>query len=263
MGACVCSENVEKESSTVKPNDETSALVERGFAGQLTGDVKSNTDEKPTIVILTGPPGSGKGSQAPKMVELYGLKHLSTGDMLRAAVAAGTPLGKKASAIMQAGDLVDDELVNGIVGEALTNPECSNGVILDGYPRTVPQAEALVSLLKKWNCGVTHVIEIVVPTEILEERICGRRIHKPSGRSYHIKFAPPKVEGKDDITGEDLIQRKDDNAESLKDRLKAYGDQTRPVVGYFQKFGVHKQVDGNLKPAEVWELIQKAMNAAT
>jgi len=228
MGACSCSTNKEKKSTEVSPNDKTStSVVEKGFAGG-SSDGKSN--EKQPIVILTGPPGSGKGSQAPKMVEQYGLKHLSTGDMLRAAVAAETPLGKKASAIMEAGDLVDDELVNGIVGEALTNPECCNGVILDGYPRTVAQAEALVSLLKKWNRRVTHVIEIVVPTEILEERICGRRIHKPSGRSYHIKFAPPKVEGKDDVTGEDLIQRKDDNPESLKIRLEAYICLTKTLL---------------------------------
>jgi len=244
-------------------NDKKSnVIVENEFAGGVkpSNEVKSNRDEKPPIVILTGPPGSGKGSQAPKMVKRYGLKHLSTGDMLRAAVAAQTPLGKKVSAIIDSGNLVDDELVNGIVGEALTNPECCNGVILDGYPRTVAQAKALVGLLGKWKCGVTHVIEIVVPIEILEERICGRRIHKPSGRSYHIKFAPPKVEGKDDITGEDLIQRKDDNPESLGDRLKAYGEQTKPVVGFFQKFGVHKEIDGHAKPAEVWERIKAAMD---
>jgi len=256
MGSCGSSKNLKEDRNALIP------VEEKRFAGGMkpSNEIKSNTDAKPPIVILTGPPGSGKGSQAPKMVERYGLKHLSTGDMLRAAVAAETPLGKKASTIMAAGKLVDDDLVNGIVGEALTDPECCNGVILDGYPRTVAQAEALVDLLKKWDCGVTHVIEIVVPSEILEERICGRRIHKPSGRSYHIKFAPPKVEGKDDVTGEDLIQRKDDNPESLKDRLKAYGDQTKPVVSFFKPFGVHKEVDGNAKPAEVWVRVQIAMD---
>jgi len=218
---------------------------------------------EPRIVVLTGPPGSGKGSQAPKMVEKYGLKHLSTGDMLRAAVAAGTPLGKKAKEVMEKGELVSDDLVNGIVAEALQKPECQAGVILDGYPRTLGQAKALVSMLRGVGRRVTDCVEIVVPFEALEERICGRRIHKPSGRSYHIKFKPPKEEGKDDHTGEDLIQRKDDNPESLKTRLKSYSAETKPIVNFLKGFGIHRHIDGHDKPDGVWDKIKKALDMSS
>merc|ERR1719334_2111714 len=137
--------------------------------------------------------------------------------------------------------------------------ECANGFILDGFPRTVPQAETLVKMLGR-DMAITHVVEIKVPDSALEERICGRRIHKPSGRSYHIKFAPPKVEGKDDVTGEDLIQRKDDNKESLKERLQKYYEETRPVIDFFKPYGVWRPVDGNAAPADVWVNTRRAVD---
>merc|ERR1719361_3197108 len=162
--------------------------------------------EPPRCIILIGPPGAGKGTHAPKLVETYGVPHLSTGDMLRAAVAAETELGKKAKTLMDEGKLVDDDLVNAIVSEALSGDECKNGFILDGYPRTVPQAKFLDDALSKNNRKITNVVQLIVPDDELKVRILGRLIHKPSGRSYHIKFKPPKEEMKDDVTGELLIK---------------------------------------------------------
>jgi len=213
--------------------------------------------ESPRCLILCGPPGAGKGTQAPRLVEMLGVPHLSTGDMLRAAVAAGTELGQKAKGLMDAGKLVDDDLVNGIVSEALSGEKCKKGFILDGYPRTVPQAKFLDESLAKNNRRITHVVQLIVPDEELKVRILGRLIHKPSGRSYHVKFNPPKEEMKDDVTGEPLIKRGDDNEESLSKRLAAYAAQTAPVVEHYlgtNKDAVHK-IDGNCKPSEVSEKI--------
>jgi len=214
--------------------------------------------EPPRCIILTGPPGAGKGTQAPRLVEMLGVPHLSTGDMLRAAVAAGTELGKKAKGLMDEGKLVSDDLVNGIVSEALNDDKCRNGFILDGYPRTVVQAEFLDDALSK-NGGrkITHLVQLVVPNEELKVRILGRLIHKPSGRSYHTKFNPPKEEMKDDITGEPLIKRGDDNEESLTKRLDAYGKQTAPVVDHYLKTNKECvfKIDGNCKPEKVSEQI--------
>jgi len=214
--------------------------------------------ESPRCLILCGPPGAGKGTQAPRLVEMLGVPHLSTGDMLRAAVAAGTELGQKAKGLMDAGKLVDDDLVNAIVSEALSGDRCRNGFILDGYPRTVPQAKFLDKALAD-NGGrkISHLLLLEVPDDELKVRILGRLIHKPSGRSYHVKFNPPKEEMKDDVTGEPLIKRGDDNEESLSKRLAAYAAQTAPVVEHYlgtNKDAVHK-IDGNCKPSEVSEKI--------
>eukprot|EP00484_Ammonia_sp_Unknown_P029190 CAMPEP_0197026552 /NCGR_PEP_ID=MMETSP1384-20130603/6613_1 /TAXON_ID=29189 /ORGANISM="Ammonia sp." /LENGTH=441 /DNA_ID=CAMNT_0042455239 /DNA_START=52 /DNA_END=1377 /DNA_ORIENTATION=+ len=208
-------------------------------------------------VILIGPPGAGKGTHAPKLVETYGIPHLSTGDMLRAAVAAGTEMGKKAKGLMDEGKLVGDDIVNGIVAEQLASDKCKNGFILDGYPRTVPQANFLDEALSKNGRKITHVVQLIVPNEELQVRILGRLIHKPSGRSYHIKFKPPKQEMKDDVTGEPLIRRGDDNEESLTKRLDAFAKQTQPVVEHYSKKdkSVVYPLDANCKPDQVWSKI--------
>ncbi|MCO5571030.1 hypothetical protein L7F22_024761 [Adiantum nelumboides] len=179
-------------------------------------------------VILVGPPGCGKGTQSPILKDEYCLCHLATGDMLRAAVAAKTPLGLKAKEAMDKGELVSDDLVVGIINEAIKKPSCQKGFILDGFPRTVAQAEKLDSMLENQGTKVDKVLNFEIADSTLEERITGRWIHPASGRSYHKSFAPPKVPGKDDITGEPLIQRKDDTAEVLKSRLEAFHKQTKP-----------------------------------
>jgi len=207
----------------------------------------------PKCVILIGPPGAGKGTQAPRLVNNLGIPHLSTGDMLRAAVAAGTELGKKAKGLMDAGKLVSDDLVNGIVAEALNGDKCKNGFILDGYPRTVVQAQFLDKALAENGRKINYLIQLKVPNEELKVRILGRLIHKKSGRTYHVKFNPPKEEMKDDVTGEPLIRRGDDNEESLTKRLDAFDKQTKPVIDHYIK--TNKQsvfsLDGNCKPSEV------------
>jgi len=179
--------------------------------------------EKPALnIVLIGPPGSGKGTQAPKIKDDLCLCHLATGDMLRDAVAAGTELGKQAKAIMDRGDLVSDEIVIGLIDDAMKQPECERGILLDGFPRTNIQAEKLDDMLNSKQKKIDRVLEFKVNDDILIERIEGRRVHVASGRSYHVKFNPPRVENVDDITGEPLIQRKDDNAEVLKKRMGNY-----------------------------------------
>ncbi|ETD68235.1 adenylate kinase [Pelistega indica] len=180
-------------------------------------------------LILLGPPGAGKGTQASFITEKYGIPQISTGDMLRAAVKAQTPLGIEAKKVMDAGKLVSDEIIIGLVKDRLTQPDCANGYLFDGFPRTIPQADAL----KEAGVKLDYVVEIDVPSEAIIERMSGRRIHPESGRSYHIKFNPPKVEGKDDITGEPLIQRDDDKEETVRKRLDVYQEQTRPLVDYY------------------------------
>lgn len=184
--------------------------------------------------IFVGPPGSGKGTQAPIIKDEYCLCHLSTGDMLRDAVAAGTAMGKQAKALMNAGKLVGDDVVVGIVGDALKKPECSKGFILDGFPRTVPQAKMLDSLLAKDNVTIDKVVNLKIDDQLLIRRITGRLIHAGSGRSYNIWFNPPKVEGKDDITGEPLYKRGDDTEDKLKARLDEFHSKTRPVLDYYK-----------------------------
>eukprot|EP00877_Chromochloris_zofingiensis_P002801 jgi/Chrzof1/12521/Cz06g37070.t1 len=194
-------------------------------------------------VILVGPPGSGKGTQSPSIKYEHCLCHLATGDMLRAAVAAQTPLGLEAKKAMDAGALVSDDIVVGLIGEALKRPDCSRGFILDGFPRTVPQASKLDELLKQRNKQIDTVLNFQVPDSYLVERVTGRWIHPASGRSYHERFAPPRVPGMDDITGEPLIRRKDDNAETLKARLAAFHAQTAPVIDFYKEKVVDLQAD--------------------
>ena len=185
-------------------------------------------------VIMIGPPGSGKGTQGPKIKDDLCVCHLATGDMLRDAVKAGTDLGKKADGIMKRGELVPDELVVGLISDNLDNPECERGVLLDGFPRTVAQAEKLDTMLSSKGMNIDRVLDFKVNEEVLIERIEGRRIHQASGRSYHVTFNPPKVEGKDDVTGEPLMQRKDDTREALTKRMASYNSSTTPVLEYYQ-----------------------------
>lgn len=183
-------------------------------------------------LILLGPPGAGKGTQANFIKNKYNIPQISTGDMLRAAVKAGSELGLKVKSIMESGGLVSDDIIINLVKERLTEDDCKNGYLFDGFPRTIPQAEAL----KEAGVDLDYIIEIDVPQDEIIDRMSGRRVHPASGRSYHIKFNPPKIEGKDDETGEDLIQRDDDKEETVRKRLQVYEDQTRPLVDYYSKW---------------------------
>jgi len=183
-------------------------------------------------LILLGAPGAGKGTQAGVICKRYGIPQISTGDMLRAAVKAGTPLGLEAKKVMDSGSLVSDEIILGLVKERIAQPDCAAGFLFDGFPRTLPQADAL----KLNGVNLDYVLEIDVPDSAIIERMSGRRVHPGSGRTYHLRFNPPKVEGKDDVTGEELIQRVDDLEETVKKRLEVYQRQTRPLVEYYQRW---------------------------
>lgn len=180
-------------------------------------------------LILLGAPGAGKGTQAAFLCQKYGIPQISTGDMLRAAVKAGTPLGLAAKKVMDSGALVSDDIIIGLVKERIAQPDCANGFLFDGFPRTIPQADAMKNAGVKLDC----VLEIDVPFAAIVERMSGRRSHPASGRTYHVKFNPPKVEGRDDVTGEPLIQRDDDKEETVQKRLEVYAAQTRPLVEYY------------------------------
>lgn len=181
-------------------------------------------------IILLGAPGAGKGTQAQFLTKTFDIPQISTGDMLRAAIKAGTELGTLAKSFMDSGKLVTDEIIIGLVKERILEDDCKNGFLLDGFPRTVPQADAL----KEAGVAIDAVIEIDVADSVIVERMSGRRAHLASGRTYHIVYNPPKVEGKDDETGEDLVQRDDDKAEVVLDRLRVYHEQTAPLVNYYQ-----------------------------
>ena len=183
-------------------------------------------------VILLGPPGAGKGTQAHFIREKYRIPQISTGDMLRAAVKAGTPLGVAAKKVMDAGQLVSDEIIIGLVTERLKQADCRQGYLFDGFPRTIPQAEAL----KDAGCALDFVLEIDVPDEEIIARMSGRRVHPASGRSYHVRFNPPRQPDKDDVTGEPLVQRDDDREETVRKRLEVYRAQTRPLVDYYSRW---------------------------
>jgi len=180
-------------------------------------------------LILLGAPGAGKGTQAQFICEKFAIPQISTGDMLRAAVKAGTELGIAAKKIMDAGGLVSDDIIIGLVKDRLTQPDCNKGYLFDGFPRTIPQAQAM----KDAGVPIDYVLEIDVPFDAIIDRMSGRRVHPASGRTYHVTFNPPKVEGKDDMTGEALIQRDDDKEETVRKRLQVYNDQTRPLVDYY------------------------------
>jgi adenylate kinase len=183
-------------------------------------------------LILLGAPGAGKGTQANFIKEKYNIPQISTGDMLRAAIKAGTELGVAAKKVMDAGGLVSDDIMIGLVKDRLTQPDCANGYLFDGFPRTIAQADAM----KEAGINVDYVLEIAVPDESIIERMDGRRCHPGSGRVYHVKFNPPKTAGKDDITGEDLVQRDDDKAETVKKRLDVYHNQTEVLLSYYNNW---------------------------
>ena len=183
-------------------------------------------------LILLGAPGAGKGTQAAFICQQYGIPQISTGDMLRAAVKAGTPLGLQAKSVMESGGLVSDDLIINLVKERIAQPDCANGFLFDGFPRTIPQAEAM----KAAGVKLDYVLEIDVPFDAIIERMSGRRSHPASGRTYHVKFNPPKAEGVDDVTGEPLVQRDDDKEDTVKKRLAVYTQQTRPLVDYYSQW---------------------------
>ena len=195
-------------------------------------------------ILLMGPPGAGKGTQAANLVNEFAIPHISTGDMFRAAVKEGTELGKQAKACMDAGKLVPDEVTIGIVGERLAKPDCKKGFILDGFPRTVEQADALDKILMGLQIRLTRVLNINVPAADLVERAVGRRICKKCGATYHIKFNPTKKDGVCDECGGELYQRADDSEETMKSRLSVYEAQTKPLIEYYQKAGLYSEIDG-------------------
>ncbi|MDH3609177.1 MAG: adenylate kinase [Gammaproteobacteria bacterium] len=212
-------------------------------------------------VILLGGPGAGKGTRAKYIEELFNIPQISTGDMLRAAVKAGTPLGLEAKKVMEAGGLVSDEIILGLVKDRITESDCANGYIFDGFPRTLAQAESL----KAQGVDIDYVIEIDASDEEVIKRMTGRRVHPASGRTYHIVFNPPKHEGKDDETGEDLIQRDDDKEETVKERLKVYHDQTEPLINYYTSWSdsdapKYRKIGGVDTVEEIRDQIKQVLN---
>lgn len=209
-------------------------------------------------VILLGAPGAGKGTQAKLIMEELGIPQISTGDMLRTAVAAGTPLGLTVKDIMAAGGLVSDDLIIALVKERILQPDCAKGFLFDGFPRTIPQAEAMI----RENVQIDRVIEIDVPDEDIVARLSGRRVHEASGRVYHIEHNPPKTPGVDDVTGEPLIQRPDDTAETVRKRLQLYHEQTKPLVDFYRERGgdqVYRKVPGVGSVSEIRDKMLAAL----
>lgn len=214
-------------------------------------------------LILLGGPGAGKGTQANFIKEKYGIPQISTGDMLRAAVKAGTPLGLAAKKVMDEGGLVSDDIIIGLVKDRVREPDCAKGFLLDGFPRTIPQAEAM----KQANIQIDFVVEIAVDDEEIVKRMSGRRAHLPSGRTYHVIFNPPKVTGKDDVTGEDLVQRDDDKEETVRKRLHVYHAQTEPLIAYYSQWaangGEHApryvRIEGIGKVEEIRDAVFKSL----
>jgi adenylate kinase len=216
-------------------------------------------------LILLGAPGAGKGTQASFVCKHFGIPQISTGDMLRAAVKAGTPLGIAAKQVMDAGQLVSDEIIIGLVKERLTQADCTHGFLFDGFPRTIAQAQAM----KDAGVKLDVVLEIDVPFESIIERMSGRRSHPASGRTYHVKFNPPKVEGLDDVTGEPLVQREDDKAETVQKRLDVYSAQTRPLVDYYSKWAAnepdaaprYRKIDGLGDVSDITARVMSSLSA--
>ncbi|KUJ00254.1 adenylate kinase [Vibrio sp. MEBiC08052] len=211
-------------------------------------------------IILLGAPGAGKGTQAQFIMEKYGIPQISTGDMLRAAIKAGTELGKQAKAVIDAGQLVSDDIILGLIQERIAQPDCEKGFLLDGFPRTIPQADGL----KAMGIEIDYVIEFDVADKVIVERMAGRRAHLASGRTYHVVYNPPKVEGKDDVTGEELVIRDDDKEETVRSRLAVYHEQTAPLIEYYSKEAAagktqYLKLDGTKQVAEVSADIEKAL----
>lgn len=213
-------------------------------------------------LILLGAPGAGKGTQAAFICQKYGIPQISTGDMLRAAIKAGSPIGLKVKSVIDSGALVSDDIIIDLVKERIAQPDCAKGFLLDGFPRTIPQAEAM----KDAGVRIDYVLEIDVPFEIIIERMSGRRSHPASGRTYHVKFNPPKVAGLDDATGEPLVQREDDKEETVRKRLDVYSAQTRPLVDYYSRWARndpaaaprHRRISGL---GDVGEVTERALAA--
>jgi len=215
-------------------------------------------------LILLGAPGAGKGTQATFICKKFAIPQISTGDMLRAAVKAGTDMGVAAKKVMDAGGLVNDDIIIGLVKERIAQPDCANGFLFDGFPRTIPQADAM----KQAGVKLDFVLEIDVPDESIIERMSGRRVHPASGRSYHLKFNPPKLDGKDDVTGEDLILRADDEEATVRNRLAVYKNQTRPLIDYYANWAAsgdpdaprYRKINGS---GSVDEITARALAALT
>ncbi|XP_071860498.1 adenylate kinase 2 [Bombus fervidus] len=216
-------------------------------------EVSKDVPSRGINAVLLGPPGCGKGTQAPLLKERYCVCHLSTGDMLRAEINSGSAIGTEIKKIMDDGKLVSDDLVVNMIDSNLDKPECKRGFLLDGFPRSVPQAEKLDEMLKKRQTKLDAVVEFGIDDNLLIKRITGRLIHPASGRSYHEEFSPPKEHMKDDITGEPLIKRSDDNAEALKKRLATYHTQTQPLIDYYTLQGVHYYVNAAQSPKNVFK----------
>ena len=211
-------------------------------------------------IILLGPPGSGKGTQAQNITSEYGYIKLSTGDMLRAASSSGSKIGLELKAVIDGGNLVSDEIVVGIVEESIFQNDCAVGYMLDGFPRNKEQAKKLDAMLVGQNQKIDIVLRLLLKDEVVVRRIAGRRFHVESGRSYHVEFNPPEIAGKDDLTGEPLIQRADDNEEVVQSRLNIYHEQTEPLVKYYEKKGVLVSIDGLGTPDEVFAKIKTALD---
>lgn len=211
-------------------------------------------------IILLGPPGSGKGTQAQNITSEYGYIQLSTGDMLRAASSSGSKIGLELKAVIDGGNLVSDEIVIGIVEERIFQNDCAVGYMLDGFPRNKEQAKKLDAMLVGQNQKIDIVLRLLLKDEVVVRRIAGRRFHVESGRSYHVEFNPPEITGKDDLTGEPLIQRADDNEEVVQSRLNIYHEQTEPLVKYYEKKGVLVSIDGLGTPDEVFAKIKTALD---
>jgi adenylate kinase len=216
-------------------------------------------------LILLGPPGAGKGTQASFITAAYGIPQISTGDMLRAAIKAGTPVGLAAKKVMDSGALVSDDIIIALVKDRLQAPDCAKGYLFDGFPRTIPQADAM----KNAQVPIDYVLEIDVPDEAIVERMSGRRVHVASGRTYHVKFNPPKVAGRDDATGEELIQRDDDKEETVAKRLAVYHAQTEPLVAYYRRWAASgepgapkvRKVDGTGSVDAIREAVLAALGS--
>jgi len=249
----------------MSPSDELAYL--KSLVGQLTDKIAEleakATSKKPTPAqqlrtILVGPPGAGKGTQAPRIRDEFCVCHLATGDMLREQVAKKTALGVEAKKIMDAGGLVSDDIMVGMIRDQLeNNKQCKNGFVLDGFPRTVPQAEKLDAMLDSRKETLDSVVELTIADQLLISRITGRLIHPSSGRTYHKEFSPPKKPMTDDVSGEPLIQRSDDNVQALTKRLGVFHAQTTPVVDYYKKKGLWHGIDAAQSPPVVWDNLRK------